>query len=38
MKFAVAVLYQKLSSKRLLCENRLSDCHTYRKAIHSVVF
>jgi len=25
----MASLYQKLSSKRPFCENRLSDCHTF---------
>ena len=28
MKFSIALFYEKLSSKRLFCENRLSDCHT----------
>jgi len=30
--------YENLSSKRPFCENRLSDSHSYRKAIHSVCF
>ena len=29
MKFSKAVLYQKPSSKRPLCANRLSNCHTF---------
>ena len=29
MKFSIALFYEKLSSKRLFCENLLSDCHTF---------
>jgi len=29
MKFSIALFYEKLSSKHLFCENRLSDCHTF---------
>ena len=29
MQFAIAVPYQQLSSNRPLCENRLSNCHTF---------